>query len=260
MRIALLAVCLFAVASSQSSEAASPNLPPAEYKPLPVGTVIEYDTWTCEVVHSADFVTECRDSELGRVSMYGLIQPFGTTTKAPPLNNLSPVIFSGDWKEQAVRLDSVNISKEARDAIRNLWPLKAGNRVKYKPDHDAVRSGGQVPPEVTAEVEVIGSESLIVAGYNHDTQIVSNTVTRRYQGSGKDDNFRRTLWIDPKLGIIVKQKHEWLTGYRKGKTRLWCMDLRISISGSASVFESLSCPSSSTHRVATISPEPSTGS
>ena len=45
-------------------------------------------------------------------------------------------------------------------------------------------------------------------------------------------------------------------GYR----RLWCMDLRISISGSASVFESLSCLSSSTHRVATISPEPSTGS
>ena len=41
---------------------------------------------------------------------------------------------------------------------------------------------------------------------------------------------------------------------------LWCMDLRISISGSASVFESLSCLSSSTHRVATISPEPSTGS
>ena len=43
-------------------------------------------------------------------------------------------------------------------------------------------------------------------------------------------------------------------------TGLWCMDLRISISGSASVFESLSCLSSSTHRVATISPEPSTGS
>ena len=45
-----------------------------------------------------------------------------------------------------------------------------------------------------------------------------------------------------------------------GAIRLWCMDLRISISGSASVFESLSCLSSSTHRVATISPEPSTGS
>ena len=44
------------------------------------------------------------------------------------------------------------------------------------------------------------------------------------------------------------------------RERLWCMDLRISISGSASVFESLSCLSSSTHRVATISPEPSTGS
>ena len=44
------------------------------------------------------------------------------------------------------------------------------------------------------------------------------------------------------------------------RNRLWCMDLRISICGSASVFGSLSCLSSSTHRVATISPEPSTGS
>ena len=49
-------------------------------------------------------------------------------------------------------------------------------------------------------------------------------------------------------------------GIRELGIRLWCMDLRISISGSASVFESLSCLSSSTHRVATISPEPSTGS
>ena len=55
----------------------------------------------------------------------------------------------------------------------------------------------------------------------------------------------------------------WNSSRLEGNTyslRLWCMDLRISISGSASVFESLSCLSSSTHRVATISPEPSTGS
>ena len=50
------------------------------------------------------------------------------------------------------------------------------------------------------------------------------------------------------------------SGGSSGGDGLWCMDLRISISGSASVFESLSCLSSSTHRVATISPEPSTGS
>ena len=189
------------------------------YKGPPVGTVIEYDTWKCEVVRSAEFVTECRDPELGRVSTYGMIQPFGTMTKVPPLNNLGPVIFSGDWGENAIQLDGVNVSKEARNAIRELWPLNVGKRAKYKLNHDAALGGTRsVPPEVLAEVEVTGSESLTVAGRSHDTQIVSSTITRRYLGTSKDDNFRRTLWIDPKLGIVVKQKLEWLTGYRQGKT------------------------------------------
>ena len=62
-------------------------------------------------------------------------------------------------------------------------------------------------------------------------------------------------------GIAESLNYSWSKEFLEaGKKRLWCMDLRISISGSASVFESLSCLSSSTHRVATISPEPSTGS
>ena len=64
------------------------------------------------------------------------------------------------------------------------------------------------------------------------------------------------------LGVSEQSYYRWHKGYGGLGTDqgLWCMDLRISISGSASVFESLSCLSSSTHRVATISPEPSTGS
>ena len=64
------------------------------------------------------------------------------------------------------------------------------------------------------------------------------------------------------LGVSEQSYYRWRKGYGGLGTDqgLWCMDLRISISGSASVFESLSCLSSSTHRVATISPEPSAGS
>ena len=61
-------------------------------------------------------------------------------------------------------------------------------------------------------------------------------------------------------GVTTKVKAAHMRLCYSRMQRLWCMDLRISISGSASVFESLSCLSSSTHRVATISPEPSTGS
>ena len=64
----------------------------------------------------------------------------------------------------------------------------------------------------------------------------------------------------PMPGDAPEKLTERLARFASGAAWLWCMDLRISISGSASVFESLSCLSSSTHRVATISPEPSTGS
>ena len=70
------------------------------------------------------------------------------------------------------------------------------------------------------------------------------------------------LWVVRPI-ILKNEQHtrRWPNVRVKStRQRLWCMDLRISISGSASVFESLSCLSSSTHRVATISPEPSTGS
>ena len=65
---------------------------------------------------------------------------------------------------------------------------------------------------------------------------------------------------EPAIPVAPGTTEAAVAHIRSVADRLWCMDLRISISGSASVFESLSCLSGSTHRVATISPEPSTGS
>ena len=75
-------------------------------------------------------------------------------------------------------------------------------------------------------------------------------------------SIRRANLVSTSVSVFIETNRFGKSPHhaRSRSEGLWCMDLRISISGSASVFESLSCLSSSTHRVATISPEPSTGS
>ena len=88
----------------------------------------------------------------------------------------------------------------------------------------------------------------------------SGAVFGGYIGEVLD--WRWAFYLTAPIGVLAwLGSYVYVTeGWQGSTQRLWCMDLRISISGSASVFESLSCLSSSTHRVATISPEPSTGS
>ena len=43
--------------------AEGPTLPPAEYKPLPVGTTVKYDTWGYTVKKSDDFKTVVQTSK-----------------------------------------------------------------------------------------------------------------------------------------------------------------------------------------------------
>ena len=121
------------ILSASSTFAAGPELPPAEYKTPPVGTIIEYDTWTCEVIRSEEFLTERRDSELGHVSIYGTIQPFGKMAKAPPLKLLDSVIFSGDWGDrvgpssQIVSEQGLRVSVEAEQTPQYSDFRRAGH-------------------------------------------------------------------------------------------------------------------------------------
>ncbi len=43
------------VLAATTAEQAGPSLPPAEYKPLPVGTRVTYDTWSYAVAKSDGF-------------------------------------------------------------------------------------------------------------------------------------------------------------------------------------------------------------
>ena len=109
-----------------------------------------------------------------------------------------------------------------------------------------------VPDSVMNDPEIceLGSQYIV------DLQTNSTMLVRNQRSTGRTE----TQSFKVKKSKSIIDRIDKVLAMHYGFDGLWCMDLRISISGSASVFESLSCLSSSTHRVATISPEPSTGS
>ena len=70
-RVSALIVLLAGTMLFESGSAAGPNLPPAPYKPLPVGTVLDYGSWKCEILNSVGFETVCGWA-YDVVSTYGL--------------------------------------------------------------------------------------------------------------------------------------------------------------------------------------------
>ena len=68
--ISLVIVVLFGTALLPVAATAGPNLPPAPYKPLPVGTKLDYGWWTCVVEASDGFGTVCTD-RVRRAQFFG---------------------------------------------------------------------------------------------------------------------------------------------------------------------------------------------
>ena len=208
---------LVTAAVPRFSEAASPQLPPAEYRPLPVGTILEYDTWTCEVVRSEGFRTTCRDPEYGTVGFYGVVENFGPLHRHPHFSQISLIACRNfqnlDGGIEWEKVSTVTLNESARAAIENLWPIRVGNTAEFHVGYGGVLQ----KPRVAARAEVVDTESITIHGINYHTYVVSTQVSRDCAGADRD-GYHKTSWYAPKLGFIVKDRLEWLTGYRKGKT------------------------------------------
>ncbi len=90
--------------STQSAQPTGPTLAPAEYKPLPVGTRVDYGTWKYQVETSkgADIAFRTNDDRL--MHHYGVFGRSGVG------------VYTDDW-------DST-FKGGARSALDSLWPLK----------------------------------------------------------------------------------------------------------------------------------------
>jgi len=69
--VALCRIPLLAIFTLSAAYAAGPKLPPAPYKPLPVGTVLDYGSWQCEIVSNKGFDTGCEGPGRERAAFFG---------------------------------------------------------------------------------------------------------------------------------------------------------------------------------------------
>ena len=106
------------------------TLPPAEYKPLPIGTKVKFDNRSFEVTETDGFLTvfkarsEGANSWLGKsrrsegwMRAYGL---FGEFTK-----NMHVFDTRGD-------LITYEIDSDEREKLKSLWPLEVGKKTSFE--------------------------------------------------------------------------------------------------------------------------------
>ncbi len=114
------------VLAATPAEQAGPSLPPAEYKPLPVGTKVTYDTWSYTVTKNDGYdITYKTDDGQWRHS-YAV---FGRHERGA----YYPQKRGDDWY--------LDLDDKSRSALESLWPLKVGNKTTFRLQEDLQARG-----------------------------------------------------------------------------------------------------------------------
>ena len=181
------------------------TLPPAPYKPLPIGTKVKFDNRSFEVTETDGFLTvfkvrsEGANSWLGRTKRkegwmraYGL---FGEFTQ-----NMHVFDTRGD-------LISYEIDGDERENLKSLWPLEIGKKISFELEE----GGGECtdPDEWQITLEVTKSEVIAVNGTDYPVYVIEE---RGKSSSGKIYKGKR--WYQPDAGIVIKAERDWVKSFQ----------------------------------------------
>ncbi len=188
--------CAGVPAPEAQAQSTGPTLAPAEYKPLPVGTRVDYGAWRYEVEKSegADIIVETSDGRF--IHHYGVFGRSGVGT------------YMGDnW--------SSTLKGGAKSALDSLWPLKVGKKTRLTvKEGKASRPGYFIPARWRSwkiTLEVVGTENLVLGGVRYATYVVREQAT-----SSSSGGYSRTLWYHPPAGLVLKTALKWTAGPKSG--------------------------------------------
>ncbi|MBI1986199.1 MAG: caspase family protein [Rhodospirillales bacterium] len=162
-------------------------LPPAEYKPLPVGTKIEYDNATYIIAKRDGYATVLKKQVRGTttwVSRHALFGEYGTD------------LHVRGARGQGVEYD---LSDENRKALERLWPLAIGKETTYRLSEAAMGSYGGAAQEWTVTLKVSTTEAVETAGGRFQTYVIEERAE-----SDLGMSFAGRKWYDPASGLIVR--------------------------------------------------------
>jgi hypothetical protein len=207
-----LALTLFLVIPENRTAFAS------DYRPLPVGTKLVYDNFTCTIASASGIESVCTVAGGLRINLITQLVNYGPVPETGyfvVLNQLGSVDVKG-----------VTVSGDNRARLASLWPLAVGKSVEYESSMqvsiDRGTYNGQIlnsSAAIESTVQVTGTESVAVGGEPHDTLvIVEKTNGFSIQGLGVQA-FERTWWVDPALGVVVKARMAWTRGRGAGTSK-----------------------------------------
>jgi hypothetical protein len=188
------------VLAATPAEQAGPQLPPAEYKPLPVGTKVKYDTWGYKLKKSDGFTVSSKNKR-----WYAVFGKFGVAAYTPKGKN---------W--------STTLDGAAKSALESLWPLKVGNKTTFRLKED-LQSVGEKDGwrKWTVTLDVLRTEFIELKGVRYATYVVrERAVNDEAVHSRKEvanwGEYIQTHWYEPGSGLILKSVKEWTRGPKKG--------------------------------------------
>ena len=194
------------VFAATPTDQTGPALPPAEYKSLPVGTNVRYDSWRFKVKKSDGFTVSSTNKNGKWKRRYAVFGKFGEAAYSPKGYN---------W--------SATLDGAAKSALESLWPLKVGNKTTFRLKEELQSWGSAFGHRKwTVTVDVLRTEFIDIDGVRYATYVVRERVVNDEALHSKREitnfgEYIQTHWYEPGSGVILKSAKEWTRGPRKGE-------------------------------------------
>ncbi len=210
------------VLAAAPAEQAGPQLPPAKYKPLPVGTVVTYDTWNYTVTTSDGYNIRFKTNDGNWKKYYAVFGKQG--------DNVYCTACNANWR--------TTLDGEAKSVLEGLWPLKVGKKAKWNLEESYEDVWLDDPRELnlallgrpwTVTVEVVGTEVLELNGFVYPTYVVKehafsdDAIIQWGYGYEGPMEYTETKWYNPESGLVLKSVKEITRGPKKGDRKKYSL-------------------------------------
>lgn len=189
-----------------TAQAAGPKIPPAPYRPVAAGTVLDYGSWKCFVGRGAAFEHVCRNPKGQVATFFGKFVSVGSLTESGYGTGLDEIWCPGFTSNNVERiaLDEVLLDDAARNAIRSLWPLQVGKEISFQ------RNFGIEIGKAKSKIKVAGTKAFTIAGVEQRVFVVEGRTDEIWCPHNDTLGFREVWWFDPKLAAVIHYEMKWI--------------------------------------------------
>ncbi|MFQ5765057.1 MAG: caspase domain-containing protein [Rhodospirillales bacterium] len=201
---AMIAAVIIIGGSVPPAAAETATLPPAPYKPLPVGTTVKFNDRSYVVTRNEGFLTVFKARTEGKRSWLrrsknqeGWLHAYGLFGEYA--NNIHVFDSRGD-------VIQYEIDSDEQEKLRAFWPLEVGKKVQFELEEGPGECTD--PDEWEISLEVSKVETVKIGDREYATYVIEE---KGESDSGKIYKGRR--WYQPDAGLIVKVEREWIKSF-----------------------------------------------